>query len=147
MDIIIRDGTVEELFQVHQSIPEFYEKTGIDFYRDRLKDRLFLASVAEVGGKLVGFKVGYESSKEGLLYSWMGGVIPEFRKSGVASKLADAQEKWAIDRGFTRIYFKTRNRFPDMIKFGLKRNFKIVEVIRRDSVEDFRIVMVKSLEI
>lgn len=145
MEIIVREGSIEEVFQVHQGVPEFYEETTIDFYKDRLKDRLFLALVAEFDGELIGFKVGYQSQKPEALYSWMGGVRPAFRKSGAATGLANFQEEWAKKKGFTKVFFKTRNRFPEMIKFGLGRNFKIVEVIRKDRVEDFRIVMVKKL--
>ena len=75
----------------------------------------------------------------------MGGVVPEFRKSGVAEQLAVYQEKWARERGFKDIFFKTRNRFPAMICFGLKRGFKIREVIPKGGIEDYRIVMMKKL--
>ncbi|SIO18630.1 GNAT family N-acetyltransferase [Algoriphagus halophilus] len=145
MKIVVREGSIEEIFQVHQGIPEFYEEVAIEFYKERLKGRIFLALVAEQNGELVGFKVGYQSQKPDVLYSWMGGVRPAFRKSGAATALADFQEVWATKNGFKKVFFKTRNRFPDMIKFGLGRDFKIVEVIRKDRVEDFRIVMVKKL--
>ncbi|MBN3521790.1 GNAT family N-acetyltransferase [Algoriphagus lutimaris] len=145
MELVVREGSIEEIFQIHQGIPEFYEKVEFEFYKERLKDNMYLALVAEQNGELVGFKVGYQSQKPEVLYSWIGGVRPAFRKSGVATALADYQEEWAKKNGFKKVFFKTRNRFPEMIKFGLGRNFKIVEVIRKDSVENFRIVMLKKL--
>ncbi|WP_026954840.1 GNAT family N-acetyltransferase [Algoriphagus vanfongensis] len=141
----IRLASLDELLWMHQHIPEFPGKASHDFYEDRLKHRLYLALVAEKEGELIGFKVGYQSDTPDRFYSWMGGVRPEFRKLGVADALADFQENWAVEHGFTSIFFKTRNRFPAMISFGLKRGFKILEVIPKGGVEDYRIVMGKGL--
>lgn len=141
----IRLASLDELLWIHQQIPEFPGKASLDFYRDRLKHRLYLALVAEKEGELIGFKVGYQSDTPETFYSWMGGVRPEFRKFGVANALADFQENWAREKGFTSVFFKTRNRFPAMISFGLKRGFKIMEVIPKGGVEDYRIVMGKGL--
>lgn len=145
MKFQIREASLDELLWMHQQIPEFPGKASLDFYEDRLKHRLYLALVAEKEGDLIGFKVGYQSDTPDRFYSWMGGVRPEFRKLGVADALADFQEKWAVEHGFTSIFFKTRNRFPAMISFGLKRGFKILEVIPKGGVEDYRIVMGKEL--
>lgn len=142
---VIREASFNELLLIHQQIPEFSSKISMRFYEERLKNTLHLALVAELEGKVIGFKVGYQSDNHKTFYSWMGGVIPEFRKSGVASALAKFQENWARDNGFKEIFFKTRNRFPAMISFGLKRDFKITGVIRKESVVDYRIVMMKKL--
>lgn len=141
----VREASLEELLWMHQQIPEFPGKASLDFYSDRLKHRLYLALVAEKEGELIGFKVGYQSDTPETFYSWMGGVRPEYRKFGVADALADFQENWAKEKGFASIFFKTRNRFPAMISFGLKRGFKIMEVIPKGGVEDYRIVMGKCL--
>ncbi len=142
----IREASLSELLWVHQRIPEFSGKEiSLDFYTERLKDKRYLALVAEKDGELLGFKVGYESDNPETFYSWMGGVRPEFRKNGIADALVDFQENWAKERGFKRIFFKTRNRLPPMIIFGLGRGFKIMEVIRKGGVEDYRIVMSKRL--
>lgn len=143
--LVIREASFDELYLIHQQIPEFPSKISMLYYGERLKNTLHLALVAELEGKVVGFKVGYQRDNQKIFYSWMGGVIPGFRKAGVASALAKFQEDWARENGFKKIFFKTRNRFPAMISFGLKRGFKIMEVIRKDSVEDYRIVMMKKL--
>lgn len=141
----IREALPPELLWVHERIPEFPGKASLDFYTERLKGRLFLALVAEKDGELLGFKVGYQDDKPETFYSWMGGVRPEFRKHGVADALAEYQENWARENGFKRIYFKTRNRFPAMITFGMKRGFKIIQVIPKGGEEDYRVVMRKKL--
>jgi GNAT superfamily N-acetyltransferase len=144
-NFVIREASPSELLWVHERIPEFPGKASLEFYTDRLKHRLFLALVAEREGGLLGFKVGYQSDTADVFYSWMGGVRPEFRKQGIADALAAYQEDWAKAQGFRSIYFKTRNRFPAMISFGLKRGFKVMEVIPKGGVDDYRVVMCKGL--
>ncbi len=141
----LREASLAELLWVHERIPEFPGKASLDFYAERLKHRLHLALVAEKGGELLGFKVGYQSDKPDTFYSWMGGVRPEFRGKGIATSLAEEQERWAKAQGFTSVFFKTRNRFPGMIQFGVKRGFKIVDLHPKGRVEDYRIVMRKDL--
>jgi GNAT superfamily N-acetyltransferase len=141
----LREASLAELLWVHQRIPEFPGKASLDFYAERLKHRLHLALVAEKGGELLGFKVGYQSDKPDTFYSWMGGVRPEFRGKGIATSLAEEQERWAKAQGFTSVFFKTRNRFPGMIQFGIQRGFKIVDLHPKGGVEDYRIVMWKEL--
>lgn len=142
---LIREASHEELLSVHECIPEFPGKASLDFYTERLQHRLYLALVAERDGELLGFKVGYQSDTPDTFYSWMGGVRPEFRKLGIADSLAEYQEQWAKEKGFTSVFFKTRNRFPGMIIFGLSRGFKIMEVIPKGTLEDYRVVMSKRL--
>lgn len=144
-DFTIRQASPAELLWVHDRIPEFPGKVTLDFYTDRLKDRVYLALVAEKDGELLGFKVGYQDDMLDTFYSWMGGVRPEFRKHAIAGALAEYQENWVREKGFKRVYFKTRNRFPAMICFGLKRGFKIIRVIPKGEVEDYRVVMNKRL--
>lgn len=143
--LCIREASLEEILQVHQLIPEFPDKVSLGLYQEQLANLVHLALIAEANGDIVGFKVGYQSEITETFYSWMGGVLPEFRKLGVANALAEVQESWARQKGFKNIFFKTRNRFPGMISFGLKRGFKIMKVIPKGGVEDYRIVMMKSL--
>jgi GNAT superfamily N-acetyltransferase len=75
----------------------------------------------------------------------MGGVRPEFRRKGIATALAEEQERWAKEVGFRTVFFKTRNRFPGMIQFGIERGFKVVDLLPKGAVEDYRIVMRKEL--
>jgi GNAT superfamily N-acetyltransferase len=141
MEYQIRQASPAELLWVHERIPEFPGKASLEFYTERLKHRLHLSLVAERDGELLGFKVGYQSDTPDTFYSWMGGVRPAFRKLGIAEALAEYQENWAREKGFKSVFFKTRNRFPAMITFGLGRGFKIIEVIPKGGVEDYRVVM------
>ena len=140
----LREASLAELLWVHERILEFPGRASLSFYQDRLQHRLSLALVALWEGELAGFKVGYQSELPETFYSWMGGVRMEFRGKGIATALAEEQERWAKSQGFTSLFFKTRNRFPEMIQFGIKRGFKIVDLQPKGGVEDYRIVMRKE---
>ncbi len=126
-----------------QAIPEFIDPHGAEVYRERLLSVPHLILVAEQDDKPVGFKVGYE--REGAFYSWMGGVLPGYRRLGIAQKLAKNQENWAKSQGYTTILFKTRNHHKGMLIFGLQNGFNIVGFKERESVEVHRILLRKSL--
>jgi GNAT superfamily N-acetyltransferase len=141
----LREASLAELFWLHERIDEFPGKASLSFYEDRLRHRLSLALVALWDGDLAGFKVGHQSELPEQFYSWMGGVRPEFRRKGIATALAVEQERWAKEAGFRAVFFKTRNRFPGMVQFGIERGFKVVDLLPKGGVEDYRIVMRKEL--
>jgi GNAT superfamily N-acetyltransferase len=141
----IRQGTIKEVVELSGLVTEFFQPFSEKTYEDRLTDVTHLILIAEVEGKPVGFKVGYERDSAEVFYSWIGGVLDNYRRIGVATQLAEEQERWAKNHGYHKVYFKTRNRFSKMIHFGLNRGFKIVDLIKRGSIDDYRIVMEKML--
>ena len=140
---MIRTGTIEEVVAISKAIPEFIDPPGSEVYEKRILEVPHLILVAEEDEKLVGFKVGYE--RDGSFYSWMGGVLPDYRRLGIAQKLADTQEKWAKSQGYTTILFKTRNHHKGMLIFALKNGFNIVGFKERESIDVHRILLQKSL--
>jgi GNAT superfamily N-acetyltransferase len=102
-----------------------------------------LVLTAHDGNTAAGFKIGYE--REGAFYSWLGGVLPEYRRKGVATLLADAQEKWAREQGYKSIWMKTRNRFPGMLILAVGRGFRITGFDPRGEIGEHRIVLTKSI--
>ena len=81
--------------------------------------------VARIDGKAVGYKVGY-SKGTGKFYSWRGGVLPEFRRLGIATDLLQAQESWCRKQGFNSILTKTRAQNSEMLLFTIGAGYKIV---------------------
>ncbi|PRY86550.1 GNAT family N-acetyltransferase [Mongoliibacter ruber] len=144
-EIKIRNGSIAEVVMLSQRVPEFFQPYSEKTYHERLSDRPHLILIAEVDGELAGFKVGYQSATPGVFYSWMGGVLASFRRMGIATKLANTQEEWAKNHGYQKVQFKTRNRLTKMIHFGLNRGFMIVDLIKKDQVQEHRILMEKAL--
>lgn len=144
--ILIREGSIEECLEIQQQIPEFsdsrYDKTE---YESRLNNTKSLILVALSENRLVGFKVGYATA-ETQFYSWMGGILPEFRQKQVAKQLADYQELWAKENGFKSVFFKTRNYLKPMLIFALKNGFFISEVEKREPIQESRIILEKELK-
>ena len=144
-DIIIRKGTIDEVVLLSKAINEFDNPYDSSVYEKRLKSRDFLILVAECQNQLLGFKVGYNKFQDGSFYTWMGGVVKEFRRTGVAKALANYQEAYAIKNGYNSIVLKTRNRHKSMLLFAINSGFEIIEVLTMESVEEQRIILKKQL--
>lgn len=139
----IKEADIETVVALSQQIPEFIQPHGAEEYYKRLTGVPHLILVAYIEDHPVAFKVGYE--REDYFYSWMGGVLPVYRRFGIAQALADAQETWARAQGHSHIIFKTRNSHKAMLLFAIKNGFNIIEIEKRDSVEDYRILLQKFL--
>jgi len=84
--------------------------------------------VAYGGGDApLGFKLGYRRGPS-LLYSWLGGVVPETRGEGVAARLMRAQHDWAAAQGYDLVETRTRASNNRMIIVNLKAGFHIAGV-------------------
>jgi hypothetical protein len=125
-------------------IPEFNSPYKIEEYKKRCAGK-YLALIAEIDNQPVGFKIGYNRFHNGSFYSWMGGVLPKFRRIRVAFSLANFQEKWATKNKFSSILLKTRQKHDGMIAFSLNRGFIITEETQITPVEETRIWMEKLL--
>ena len=141
--VTIAEGDIDTVVALSRQIPEFTDPYGAEIYSSRLEGKPHLILLAYAEGRPIGFKVGYERHE--IFYSWMGGVLPSWRRKGVATALADAQEEWARDSGYDKIRLKTRNRHTDMLVFALRRGFHILSVEPHEPVAEFRIWMEKAL--
>ncbi len=143
--ITIRQGTIPEVISISNQIPEFNNPYQAEDYESKFwGDHLIL--IAEKDNKLMGFKCGYHRDTETRkFYSWMGGVLPEYRESGVASMLLAEMEDWCRQHNFKILEFKTLNEHKKMLFFGIKHGFEIVDVV--DSTKDprKRIILQKTL--
>ncbi len=142
----IRQASLAEAVEVLARISEFALPADENALQARLKGKASLILVAELGGQLVGVKIGYRLS-ETCFYSWLGGVAPEGRCGGVAQALLEAQETWVVEQGFEELRVKSRNRFPAMLRLLLRNGYLIEHMEKKDGIEDYRLHFVKSLEI
>ena len=145
MQFDIRQGSPLEAYAVACEIPEFGNQAyDLEEYRKRLVNTYHIL-IGFHQNQPVGFKAGYQRGSEGQFYSWMGGVIPAFRKYGLAKELALKQEAWAREKGYKSIWFKTRNRNREMLHFAINHGFNVTEVQPKPNIEDYRIILEKSL--
>jgi len=139
----IKKGTIETVVELSCQIAEFTDPYGINEYKKRLNNTAHLILIAYNDSSAIGFKVGYE--REGYFYSWMGGVLSEFRNDGIAQRLANEQEAWAKQHNYPHITFKTRNRHSAMLQFALKNGFQIIGFEKRQDISENRILLRKLL--
>ncbi len=139
----IQQAPIEIAAQLSFHLPEFQNPYDAAAIARRVAGVPHLNLVAYIDGEPAGFKLGYE--RDGSFYSWLGGVLPQYRRLGVAQALADAQEQWALENGYDSITFKTRNRHKAMLVFALKNGFSITGFEERHPMEESRIWLRKPL--
>ncbi len=80
--------------------------------------------LAEAGGKVIAFKLGYRRGAA-LLYSWLGGVVPEWRGAGVARALMVRQHEHALAGGYRLVETRTRAANNAMMMLNLSCGFHV----------------------
>jgi GNAT superfamily N-acetyltransferase len=80
--------------------------------------------VAHDGERPMGFKAGYALTEQ-RYYSWLGGVHPEGRRQGIATRLAQAQHHWLAGRGYTTVETASRADNAEMARLNLARGFLV----------------------
>jgi predicted GNAT superfamily acetyltransferase len=107
---------------------EIFEDADLEFFKQRIIEHPQICIVlAYCNDTLIGFKIGYPYSKD-TFYSWIGGVITQFRRQGVATNLAINQEEYAKTNGFTKLRTKSMNQYKQMMVLNLKNEFNIISV-------------------
>lgn len=130
MPISILHVLPEETATVYRLIPEFAGLHDAQAIRQRIGERVACALVAYDGAEPVGFKLGYESAP-GEFYSWLGGVVPAYRRDGIAQQRLETQECWARENGYQRLYVKTRNQFRAMLMLLVRNGYQVMGWKRR----------------
>lgn len=145
MKIDVRTGRIEEIVALSEQIPEFEKPYTAREYRDRLHNA-YLILMAEVDGLPVGFKLGYDRFEDGkTFYSWMGGVLPSYRKEGVAKLLLHKMVVWCKLKGYQYLQFKTLNKHRSMLHFAIDQGFNIIDFKANIDVRESKIYFQKKL--
>ena len=135
----------DQVFSLHQQIPEFEIDSTT---RDRLIQRLHEAKhpitlLAKINGQPVGYVIGYERYSS--YYIWLAGVLPDQRRQGVLAQLIVRMEHWAREHDYSSLTIKTRNRFKSMLLFLIAKDFQLIDIDKRESIDDHRLILQKQL--
>lgn len=144
MTLITRHATFEEIHALYQQIPEFGGLHSLAHLQQRIGPSACHLLIAEVDGQPAGFKLGYQT-QEKVFYSWLGGVLPAFRRLGVAQALLAEQERWAREQRYLRLSVKTRNQFRAMLMMLIGNHYQIVHLEKKGEVADYRLLLEKTL--
>lgn len=142
--INIYETGIKEIYPLTLEVPEFAPHYAIEKYYERLNDCPHLILRANVGTKAVGFKIGYEI-EPGIFYSWVGGVLTDFRQQGVARALANEMEVWLRAHAYHTLRMKTHNQFRHMLLFAIGNGFQITAVEQRERIAENRVLLEKKL--
>lgn len=86
-----------------------------------------LVMVARAGNEAVGFYVGMEL-RPGAHFAWVCGVVPEMRRTGIATQLMHAAEDWCRTEGYRALRFECDNKIRAFLHFGIANDYQIVGI-------------------
>jgi GNAT superfamily N-acetyltransferase len=96
------------------------------FFRRRYLGRhnvlILIATVAETP---VGFMTGFEL-KPNTFFEWLYGVLPEYRRQGIASQLMDAAAAWAAEQGYDGSRMECHNQHRPVLHLAIARGYDIL---------------------
>lgn len=135
----LSNNEIPSLYPINQQI--FKEKRLIN----SLDHQILIALTADLNGKPVGFKIGYRANRVAF-YSAKGGILPEFRKCGIARALLYRMQLEAAQEQFNQFYYDTfPNRYPGMYHLGLREQFKIDFICWNSRYQDYQIRLSKAI--
>jgi len=102
-----------------------------------------LRLIARVDDRPVGFFLGFEL-KPTVYFGWFYGVIPEFRRQGIASQLMDAVHSWARQNEYEFVRFECHNQHRPMLHLAIALGYDIVG-IRWDPDRGENLVIVEKV--
>ena len=141
----IHEDKLDDAFTVSTNIPEFDDPYEISEYSKRLNSTVHLILTAYDDHNPIAFKIGYHRHSDGSFYTWMGGVLPNYRRKGIANNLADHQEAWAKKKSYNSIKVQTRSKHNAMLTLLINRGFQITNRNEKISNSNTHIWMSKPL--
>jgi len=128
-DAIIEQYDPEELQVVSQLYNQIFRPPrDLDSFRRRFRGRYnVLQLIARIGDRPVGFFLGFEL-KPNVFFAWFYGVLPEFRRQGIASQLMEAVHSWAQQNEYESIRFECHNQHRPMLHLAIALGYDIVGI-------------------
>ena len=97
------------------------------FQRRYLGRHNVLQMIARVENRPAGFFVGFEL-KPRVYFAWFYGVLPDYRRQGIASQLMEAVHEWARDNDYESIRFECHNQHRPMLHLAIAKEYDIVGI-------------------
>lgn len=116
-------GTILELYN-----EVFAPRRDLEFLQRRFRGREnTLSLIAEIEDRPVGFSMGFEL-KPNTWMNWLIGVLPDFRRDGIASQLTHAEQAWASEHGYQYHRMECHNRHRPILHLAISHGFDVVGV-------------------
>jgi len=141
--VIVGPGEIPLIAELYNEV--FRPPRDEAFFRRRLMGRYnILLLVAQLEGRPVGFSAGFEL-KPNTFFNWLVGVLPDFRRQGIASQLMDAQSAWALEHGYSLIRFECHNQHRVILMFAISHAYDVVGIRWDSDRGDNLVIMEKRL--
>jgi GNAT superfamily N-acetyltransferase len=115
------------------------------FFRRRFLGRYNdLKLIASLDGRPVGFFLGFEL-KPTAYFAWLYGVLPDFRRMGVATQLMDAVHAWATEHEYASIRFECHNQHRPMLHMAIAQGYDVVGIRWDPDRENNLVIFEKAL--
>jgi GNAT superfamily N-acetyltransferase len=103
----------------------------VESFRRRFQGRAnVLRMIARIKDQPVGFFMGFEL-KPTTFFAWFYGVLPDFRRSGIATQLMEAVHAWARDEEYESVRLECHNSARAMLHLAITLDY-IIAGIRWD---------------
>ncbi len=140
---IVGPGEIPLIADLYNQI--FRPARDAAFFRRRFQGRCnVLMLVASQQSEPMGFYIGFEL-KPTVYFSWFYGVLPPYRRTGIASQLMDAVHAWAAEQGYESIRFECHNQHRPMLHLAIARMYDIVGIRWDPDRGDNLVIFEKSL--
>jgi GNAT superfamily N-acetyltransferase len=139
----IRTGTVAEAVALARRMPDFSNPYNLNSPDTPLPE-LDHVLIAEEDGDPVGFRAGRRHSADTFAV-WLAGVLPEYRRQGIAGALYRRQKDWLKTQGYRFLRTHVRNSNRAMLKILVDKGYQIVDVVRYGDLGRNKIILVKNL--
>ncbi|HYT91479.1 MAG TPA: GNAT family N-acetyltransferase [Gemmataceae bacterium] len=128
-DAIIDLAGPEDLPLIVQLYNQIFRPSrDLDTFRRRFRGRYnILQLMARVDHREVGFFLGFEL-KPTVFFAWFYGVVPEYRRQGIASQMMDAVHSWATQHEYESIRFECHNQHRPMLHLAIALGYDIVGI-------------------
>src|SRR5579883_2735525 len=121
---IVGPEDLEEIVKLFNQL--FRPTRDAEFFKRRYLGRHnVLQMVARIEERPVGFFTGFEL-KPTVFFAWFYGVLPDFRRQGIASQLMEAVHDWAREQGYESIRFECHNQHRPMLHLAIANGYDIV---------------------
>jgi GNAT superfamily N-acetyltransferase len=103
----------------------------VESFRRRFQGRYnVLQMIARIKDRPVGFFMGFEL-KPTTFFAWFYGVLPDFRRQGIATQLMEAVHDWAREQEYESVRLECHNSARPMLHLAIALGY-IVAGIRWD---------------
>jgi GNAT superfamily N-acetyltransferase len=103
----------------------------VESFRRRYLGRYnVLQMIARIKDRPVGFFMGFEL-KPSAFFAWFYGVLPDFRRQGIATQLMEAVHEWAREHEYESVRLECHNSARSMLHLAIALDY-IVAGIRWD---------------